>query len=174
MLEEDVRSRGLRLLVVGALLAACLPLLAPVAEAALVFKRPDGSTIRFGRAAQTWCGPWGDDVARRAVHVETRSATRGWSLRAVLGDVRIGQPIAFPSEFVWNRPRGAEIFAFTPRLEVSTGEEESSGSIAFSRLDCDPGGIVELRVRAVLGSELFGGAPVKVTGSYRGLISESP
>lgn len=92
-------------------------------------------------------------------------------MSAVRRDVQIGQAIEFPNDFVWNKPHGAQLFAFDAPIEVSSAEEESSGSIVFSRLSCQLGGVVEFTVQAVLGSELFDGKFVQVSGTYRGYVS---
>lgn len=168
----DLRSRALRSFVVGLLAFSCLMVGVTAAEAELVFKRPDGSTIRFKGKPRAWCGPWAEDVARPSVHVMLRGARRGWELSAVRRDVQIGQPIEFPNDFVWNKPRGAQLFAFDAPIEASSAEEESSGSMVFSHLSCRPGGVVEFSVEAVLGSELFDGKPVQVSGTYRGHVSK--
>jgi hypothetical protein len=147
---------------------------AATAEAGLTFKRPDGSAIRFGVKPRVWCGPWDDLVARPSLHVAARSARRGWELSAVSRDIVLDQPIEFPNEFVSSRPRGALLFVATPRIEASSAEEEGSGLLSFSRASCQIGDLVEFSARAVLGSELFGGTPVRVSGTYRGYVSEPP
>jgi hypothetical protein len=43
--------------------------------------------------------------------------------------------------------------------------------MAFSRVDCDPGGAVEFSIDAVLGRELFNGQRVRVSGIYHGRVS---
>lgn len=162
--------------------AACLSALAwlgllvasPPAEARLAFTRPNGSEIRFGGTPRAWCGPWDSEVARPSVHVELRSARRGWELSAVRRDLRIGRPIEFPNEFVFARPQGAQVFVYDSSIEASTAEEESSGAMEFSRLSCNRGGVVAFSIEATLGSEFFDGALVGVSGSYRGHISKAP
>jgi hypothetical protein len=147
---------------------------ASAAEAGLVFKRPGGSEIQFTGAPRAWCGPWDDEVARPSVHVALRNAKRGWELSAVRRDLVLGGRIEFPNAFVSTRPHGAQLFAFDGAIEASGAEEESSGSIVFSRLSCRLGGVVEFSVDAVLGSELFNGKPVRVSGTYRGHVSRRP
>lgn len=146
----------------------------PSAQAGLVFERPNGSAIRFDGGPRAWCGPWDEDVARPSIHVGLRNARRGWELSAIRRSLEIGQPIEFPNDFVWNRPRGAHLFVAAGRIEASTAEEESSRSLVFSRASCRLGGVVEFSIDAVLGSELFGGKAVKVSGTYRGHVSKPP
>jgi hypothetical protein len=160
-------------LVVGLLALLGLADASP-AQAALLFERPNGSELRFQAVPRVWCAPWAEDVARPSIHVAAKDARRGWELSAVRRDLEIGERIDFPNEFVWNRPRGAQLFVAAGRLEASSAEEESSGSIAFSRATCRLGSVVEFSVDAVLGSELFEGDPVRVSGTYRGRVSKPP
>lgn len=173
-MSRTVRGRAPRTLGVGFLALLCLLTCASVAEAQLVFKRPSGSAIHFNGQPRAWCGPWAEDVARPSFHVGLRSARRGWELSAVRRDVQIGRSIEFPNDFVWNKPHGAQLFAFDAPIEASTAEEESSGSMVFSHLSCRLGSVVEFSVEAVLGSELFEGTPVQVSGTYRGHVSRGP
>jgi hypothetical protein len=166
--------RTLRSLVVALLASSCLLVGVSTAEAGLVFMRPDGSTIRFTGTPRAWCGPWDDEVARSSIHVALRSARRGWELSAVRRDLKLGGRIGFPNDFVSRRPRGALLFVADASIEASTAEEESSGSMVFSRLSCRLGGVVEFSIDARLGSELFNGKPVRVFGTYRGHVSTQP
>jgi hypothetical protein len=172
----SVTKAKARIAACAAVLLASVWLLvnAATAQAGLTFKRLDGSAIRFSVKPRVWCGPWDDLVARPSLHVVARSARRGWELSAVTRDIVPGQPIEFPNEFVSSRPRGAQLFVATPRIEASSAEEESSGSLVFSRASCQVGGLIQFSVRAVLGSELFGGTRVRVSGAYRGYVSETP
>jgi ribosomal protein S18 acetylase RimI-like enzyme len=165
-------SKALALLT--AFVASLFLLVASPAEAGLAFERPDGSAIRFEGRPRAWCGPWDDEVARPSIHVALRNGRRGWELSAVRRDLEVGEPIEFPNAFVSSRPRGAQLFVASGRIEASTAEEESSGSMAFSRLSCRLAGLVEFSIDAVLGSELFGGKRVKVSGTYRGRMSKPP
>jgi hypothetical protein len=168
------------LLVVAALLLGAAAIgvapAAPAAGAGLRIARPDGSAIQFSGAPQVWCGPWEQQRRRRTIHVELRNPDRAWELRAVLADVDGGQRIRFPTEILAGRPRDAMLFVYRrrPLIEASTNEEEAAGSLAFSAATCEPGGTVSFGVHAVLGSELFGGARVRVDGSFSGVVGEAP
>lgn len=154
--------------------ASSLMVGAAVADARLTFKRDDGSVIPFRGTPRAWCGPWEADVARPSVHVALRNPRRVWQLSAVRRNVKDGQRIEFPNSFNWDKPHGAQLFVGGIRNEASTAEEESSGSMAFSRVSCRRGGVVAFRIDAVLGSEFFDGALVHVSGTYRGRVSEAP
>jgi hypothetical protein len=146
------------------------------ASAELTFRHPNGAPIHFPGTPQVWCGPWEEGVARPSVHVVVGSGRTHWEMSAVRRDVRIGRPIEFPNSFVFDKPRGAFLFVGVAHsgIEASSAEEEGSGSLVFSRLDCQLGGLVGFRVRAVLGSELFEGERVRVSGTFRGQVSEPP
>lgn len=174
MSRAGARRRGVCGLVAGLSALALLLAAAPAAEAGLVFKRPGGSEIQFAGTPRAWCGPWDDQVARPSLHVALRNARRGWELSAVRRDLTVGGRIEFPNDFVSTRPHGAQLFAFDGAVEASSTEEESSGSIAFSQVSCRLGDVIEFSVDAVLGSELFNGRPVRVSGTYRGHVSKRP
>ena len=174
MSRTGVRPRRLRGFLAGLLVSSCLLASASAAQAGLVFERPDGSRIKFAGAPRTWCGPWDDEVGRRSIHVGQRSARRGWELSAVRRDLEVGRPIEFPNDFVSKRPHGALLFVADGPLEASSAEEESTGSIVFSRISCRIGAVVEFSIDAVLGSELFEGKTVRVSGTYRGQVGKRP
>jgi hypothetical protein len=62
---------------------------------------------------------------------------------------------------------GAVLFAAAGRNEASSSEEEATGSLVFDQVSCSNGPRVKLRINARLGSELFDGAAIRVTGSIR-------
>jgi hypothetical protein len=173
-LQTHLRRWGLCGLVAVLLASSCLLVGVSAAEAGLVFKRPGGSAIPFTGTLRAWCGPWDDEVARPSVHVELRNARRGWELSAVRHDLEVSRRINFPNEFVSKRPRGVLLFVAASAIEASTAEEESSGSLVFSRVSCRLGGVVEFSIDALLGSELFNGKSVRVSGTYRGHVSKRP
>jgi hypothetical protein len=144
------------------------------AEARLVFKRADGSVVRFAGTPRAWCGPWESDVGRPSVHVALGTSKNHWHLSAVRRDLAIGRRIKFPNDFVWNRPRGALLFVADGENEASTAEEESSGSMAFSRVTCRRRGLVAFSIQGILGSEFSDGESVRVSGTYSGRISARP
>ena len=146
-------------------------------ENSLAFERADGSRIQFTGQPQVWCGPWEEgEVPARTLHVRVGGfgGEARWELRAVVDDVQPGQPLAFPNTFIWNQPEGVEIFVLDEPNELSTGSDRSSGSIAFSELECGEGGEVSFTIDAVLGSEFGDGPPVSVEGSFRAPVSGGP
>jgi hypothetical protein len=160
-------------------------------ESLIHFLRADGSAIRFPLAVAAWCGPWNDVIPTRAVHVATLDGPARrvsyWYLWAVPEDVRAGRRVTFPVDFpAWNRPRGAEIFAFdsedTPggpdilgrTNEASTQEKQAGGWITFEAVGCELGEEVAFTVDAVLGSEFGDDQPIRAKGSLRVTIGEPP
>jgi len=163
--------RGLGVLVAcGALLAA----LAPAAEARLTFTRDDGSPIEFDQRPRVWCGPWEQGVRVRAVHVLAGRGRHHWQLDAVRRDVARGTTVRFPRFFVFDHPKGAQLFVADAPNEASTGEEEASGSMTFMRVTCRRGGVLAFRVDAVLGSEFSDLGTIRVQGTFRGRVGHPP
>ena len=134
----------------------------------VAFTRADGSAVPFAPSLRVNCGPWERGVPRRTLHI--RVGVRGgpfWQLRVVVADVKRRPVVRFPHSFVFNRPTGAEVFAFDPDNEASSAEEEASGRISFGAVRCGRRLAVRFRVRAVLGSEFFDGEPLTMRGSFR-------
>lgn len=99
-----------------------------------------------------------------------------WRVWAIVEDVRGGEPVTLPNNFIWNRPRRAEMFVgdFPTRNEASTKQEESSGHIVFTTATCELGGKIEFALDATIGSELGDGEPVFGTGTFQGVVSHPP
>ena len=148
----------------------CLFLAAP-AQGRLTFTRADGSRIAFKGPTTVRCGAWADDVRRPALHIARGGTKRHWQLDVVRRDLKNETPLEFPNDFVFDRPRGAQLFVADAPDEASTAGEDSSGSIVFSRHGCRPGVGVVFRIDAVLDSEFGDGDPVHVTGRFRGRVT---
>ena len=157
------------LIAAGVLVAA-----APAAQAKLRFTREDGSVIAFSAKPRVWCGPWESGVNRRSVHVTVRGRKRHWDLAAVRHDVKAGTTVKFPTDIIFNRPHGAELFVADAPNEASTNEEEASGSMTFTHVSCRHGRVVAFTIDAVLGSELSDLGTIHVTGSFRGHVASAP
>ena len=150
--------------------------------AALTFRRPDGSRIVFPRPARAWCGAWNTDEPTRSLQIAVLRrdgpgfALPYWNLSAVVRDVQRGRTIRFPLPAASKRPRDAELFVADPktRIEASSEEEESRGRITFLQAGCKLGAPVRLTVSGVLGSEFFQGKPVRVSGTYQGVVGKRP
>ena len=158
-------------------LAALLIVLvaAPAAtDAKLRFARQDGSVISFSAKPRVWCGPWEPDVHKRSVHVTVRGRKRHWDLSAVRADVKAGTMVKFPTDIIFNKPHGAELFVADAPNEASTNEEEASGSMTFTHVTCRHGGVVAFKIDAVLGSELSDLGTISVTGTFRGHVASAP
>jgi hypothetical protein len=155
------------------MIAATCALGAPAAHADLVFERADGSVISFAGAPRVWCGPWEADVKRRALHVVAFGPiTQRWQLSVVRRDLELGKRLRFPNEFIWDKPHGARLFVGDAPNEASTQEEESKGSIVFTRASCRPGRAVVFRANGVVvGSEFIDGEKIRVSGTFRGRVT---
>lgn len=162
----------------------------PVAEvsgsaAGLVFSRADGSEIEMPGRPVVWCGPWNDMIPTHALQIAAiegvkRKPGQGWfsywQVWAIVEDVGGGEPVQFPNEFVWNRPRRAELFVgdLPTRNEASTKQAGSSGQIVFTKATCELGGEVEFALDASIGSEFGDGEPVFGKGTFKGVVSDPP
>ena len=160
-----------RLLLIALLASAVCPD-APAADVTVTSNvtvtRPDGSTVPFAQNVRVWCGRWEREVPRRTLHVRVGGLERPfWRLDAVVADVRRHPIVRFPHSFVWNKPTGAQLFAVDGDNEASSSTDEASGRISFGKVRCGRELAVELRVRAVLGSEFFGGDALTMRGSFR-------
>ncbi len=148
------------------------------AENGLVFTRADKSVITFPAGTQltAWCGPWdGTVVTAPAVHLRFAGpAARGWLMKAVVADVKIGVPLTFPNMYTFNNPRNVELFILDDANELSTQQAASSGSITFQQLNCAAGGRVEFTIAATVGSEFNGSPSVSVAGKINAPIGAAP
>jgi len=150
------------------------------AQISLVFTRADQSEITFSNAAVqfVWCGPWEEG----AIPTESLQIIFGGPgvedptlhVRVVVADVVIGVPLAFPNNYVFDQPKDVDLFLLDLPNELSTQDDESSGSITFQKLDCGSGGEVQFSIDAVIGSEFGGGPTVSVTGSFQAEVGQPP
>jgi hypothetical protein len=145
----------------------------------LTFHRVGGAPIAFSGKTYVWCGPWEPGVSRRAVHVmRWPKQGRGsyWQLSGVLRDIRRDSRVRFPVGFVWNKPKGAQLFVYdsATRNEASSETEEARGTITFSEVTCRRGRSVTIRASGMLGSEFSDGTPLRVTGTFRGTVGRPP
>jgi hypothetical protein len=152
---------------------------APAADPGnLTFRRADGSAMRFDGKLYVWCGRWEPDVKVPALDVflVRRRGQSYWALSAVLRDVRRDPRVRFPIGFVWNRPKGAQLFVYDRKTKngASSEEEEAKGVITFSKITCRRGRSVTIRASGVLGSVFSDGTPVRVTGTFRGTVGRPP
>jgi hypothetical protein len=129
--------------------------------------RADGSAVQFAQNLRVWCGRWERDVPRRTLHIRAGARNGAfWRLDAVVADVRRRPVVRFPHSFVWNKPTGAQLFAVEGNNEASSSEEEARGRISFDTIRCGRRLAVRFRVRAVLGSEFFGGDALTMHGLF--------
>ena len=168
----------MRLLLVGAAAAVAVGV-ASAATSPIAFHRADGSRITFRSSPRVWCGRWERDVPTRAVQVvvlRTRRDQAYWSLSGVVKDVRPGKLLRFPVGFDYTRPRKAQLFVYDARTknELSSEDEDSRGTVVFSKVGCKLGQTVELTVRGTIGSEFFDGKPITVSGRFRGVVGKPP
>ena len=131
------------------------------------YSRADGAGIPFAPSVWVWCGPWEEgEVPEPTVHVLVGSQESRWEFRVVRRDVRIGEPLSFPNTFIWNEPKGADMFVHDPPNELSTQTANTTGAVIIEQLDCSPDGGIRFTVEAIVGSEFGDLPPVTVTGNF--------
>jgi hypothetical protein len=166
--------------IAGAASIAAVLVTAPAADPGnLTFRRADGSALRFDGKLYVWCGRWESEVNVPALDVLLVSRRRGrsyWRLSAVLRDIRRDPRVRFPIGFVWNRPEGAQLFVYDRKTKngASSEEEEAKGVFTFSKVTCRRGQNIVIRASGVLGSVFEDGPPVRVTGTFRGIVGRPP
>jgi hypothetical protein len=133
----------------------------------LTWTRPDGTRVAFRPDVRLWCGRWDSDVSAPSIHVRVgaRSVPR-WELDAVVADVRRRPVVRLPHSFVFDHPKGAELFATDRRNELASDTEESTGRIRFLRVSCARRLRIAFRVSGRVGSEFGDGEPLNVRGSF--------
>ncbi len=148
--------------------AAAAPAATPDVRIAngVVLTRADGTVVPIKQTIRVWCGPWASDVRTPAVHVLAGSRRAVWTMSAVLADVRRNPVVRFPHSFVFDKPTKAQLFAAEARNEASTAEEESSGKITFTKVQCGKRLDLRFKVDAVMGSEFSDGTPLTIRGSF--------
>ena len=148
----------------------------------LTVTRADGTTVTLPRNVHAWCGPFDEDNAGvdavRLMAGKRGAHERFWELAAVRADVERDPVTRLPNSFVFTEPRGASLFAFdnVPRgNELSSAEEESSGTIRVELDGCERGDEVRLTFdNVVLGSELHDLGSLSFDGKVVAAISEPP
>jgi hypothetical protein len=148
----------------------------------LVFTRSDGSHIRFPGKVLVWCGPWDDMVAVQTIHVAAIGGIREgqvvsyWHLWTVAGDVRRGARFATPIGFEYAHPSGAQLFVADTATgnELNSEGEDSQGRIRFAEGSCKIGAPVSFHLEGLIDSEFGDAQPIRVPGSFSGLVGEAP
>lgn len=152
----------------------------------LEFTRQDGSGASFPESVRAWCAPFDEDNPDvEAVHAMAgeqpveEPAEPFWMMRAVLADVEREPTTALPTDFVFTEPRGASFFALDDaehdNNELSSADEESSGTIRVELDGCEPGDTLTLTFGQVaLGSELHLLPTMSVEGKVVATIGEPP
>ncbi len=152
----------------------------PAVQNELVFTRADQSIISFasGASLYVWCGPWEEGlILAPSLHVVLYGPApedHAWRLEAVLADVRLGQPLTFPNEFIWDHPKGVQLFVHDHPNEATTNLGNAAGSITFEQLRCGSDGFVQFSVDATLASEYSDGTPIRMKGRFRAPIGQPP
>lgn len=158
---------------------------APSGSVDVTFTRADGSSAEFPTDVRAWCGPFGEDNADdEGVHVlagkQPVDDTPGpyWIVDAVRADIQRDPTTTLPNNFNYTEPRGAALFVFDKEdreNELSSADEESSGTIKVEYEGCDTGDSVTVTFADVeLGSELHDLPTMSLSGSVAAEIGDPP
>ena len=155
-------------LVAGGLLAGAAPAVASLqVRDRLVLTRPDGTHPSYRPEVRVWCGRWAPDVPVRSIHVRAGATPAAhWELDAVVADVQRRRVWRLPNTFVFDHPRGAQLFATDRGNELSSDTDDSAGSIRFGRVRCGRHLRISFQVRGRLGSEFSDGDALRMRGSF--------
>ena len=146
-------------------LVACgeSPAADPERPSELVFTKPDGTTFTL-RPEALACRPseYDDDV--QVVGIEDYERPDYLVVEVVPADVAGGATFDLPltAGDMQDGPANAFVFYGSKDFEVSTSQEESSGTLEVASASCDPVSL-ELTIDATLASE-FGGESLDVRG----------
>ena len=132
----------------------------------LAWTHPDGTRVAFSPDVRVWCGKWASDVSVPSIHVRVGGAAARWELHAVVADVRRRPVVRLPNSFVFDHPKGAQLFATDGRNELNSDGEDSSGSIRFQRAHCGRRLRIAFRVDGRVDSEFSDGERLLVRGSF--------
>jgi hypothetical protein len=133
--------------------------------------------VAFAPEIRVWCGPWASDVPVPSIHVRvgrlprTGPVAARWELHAVVADVKRRPVVRLPNAFVFDHPRGAQLFATDGSNEVNSDTDDSAGRIRFDSVRCGRRMRIAFRFTGRVGSEFFDGEPLTVRGSFRASIS---
>lgn len=161
----------------AAAIVACVLAAPATAQGALRFELVDGTPLSFAKP-YVWCGHWSSDVRVPALRIAGFSSDRKgwWFLSVVRGQIKLGRKHRFPNSFVWNRPKGAQLFVAPEPdgIEANSDLHNSSGWVRYRKIACKRGGKVVVDVNAVLANELGGERIVRVTGTLRAKVTKAP
>ena len=134
----------------------------------LTFTRKDGSTFTLAAGTVSCDTDPRGHVIRAGSAQPVGEAKSAFIFEAVLDDVASGATFKLPFSYVDKDPRGFMLFAIDEKTsnELSSSEEEASGTIVVKSAACDPVPQIEVTVDAVLGPELHGLEEVAVKGSF--------
>ncbi len=149
------------------------------------FTRANGSVAYLPTTVRAWCGPFDEDNADdEGVHVLAGERPGDelpgpyWIVDAVRADIERDPVTSLPNSFSYAKPRGAALFVFDAEdreNELSSADEESSGTIKVESEGCDAGDSVIVEFDDIeLGSEYHDLPPLSVSGEVAAEIGERP
>jgi hypothetical protein len=133
-----------------------------------LFKRADGTAIVFPGGVRAWC-----DTKRLNVFSLAQTVRQSrWELQIARKQVRPGRVIRFS----WRGANGIGVFVYDAKThnEASQGAEGTRGVVTLRRATCRRGGALAIGLSGTIASEFSDGKPVRVSGTYRGLVGSRP
>jgi hypothetical protein len=136
----------------------------------LVVRREDGSRLEFPAGVDAWC----EDgeirvVGGRLPREDEEKPPAFWFVSARVEEAE--------SKGAFELPAGRLLFVYDPTLgrdgnDLSSAEEDSSGSVVFEEVSCDRGETIRVAIDVMLASE-YGGAPgVDANGEVEAIIGD--
>ena len=83
-----------------------------------------------------------------------------------MADVKRRPVVRLPNSFVFDHPRGAQLFATDGRNEANSDTQRSAGRIRFQRVSCGRRLRIAFRFDGRVGSEFSDGETLTVRGSF--------
>ena len=174
------------ILVLGlALVTACgddeptRPKVATTIADSLVFMRADSLALDMGDTPLVCCGlfdpSFANEEAIRLVMWDPSYQKPGWQIIILIDHVAAGQTFTLPAQTVPpSKIPPVELFVADDPNELSSEEEDSSGSITVHSLQCSATTIqIDFSVDGILGSEFGDGPTMRVRGRFQGTFPKT-
>ena len=150
-----------------------------VRPSTLVFRRADGARISFPSRARAWCGAWSDVERTRALHVAVLPlGLPHWHLAVPVKHLARTRVVRFvESGLDGTRPLGPVLWVVDVRKsqnQATSFEEDARGRFAYDRATCVPGSTVRFSVEGILGSVYSDRTPIRVSGTFTGVVGAAP
>jgi hypothetical protein len=135
-------------------------------------ERADGTAIEFGGPLRAWCSDGQLWILNGMFATDDQEPDAFWVASAPLEKVRKQPRVEITGEGDVEEDGGMFVYDAEKDNELSSAQEEATGSIEFPDVTCERGAAVGVSVDATLDSE-FGGAPsVTARGDAEAVIGD--